>query len=67
MRNGNTFFSYPIVVMSTNVDEINLSELYKQKAKKNQNGNSPRFIKISKQQDSICLSLLMEKVAKSAW
>jgi len=56
-----------MVVMSTNVDEINLSESYKQKAKKNQNGNSPRFIKISKQQDSICLSLLMEKVAKSAW
>jgi hypothetical protein len=53
--------------MYTNVDEINLSESYKQKAKKHQNGNSPRFIKISKQQDSICLSLLMEKVAKSAW
>jgi len=62
-----SFLENPIIVMSTNVDEINLSESYKQKAKKNQNGNSPRFIKISKQQDSICLSLLMEKVAKSAW
>ncbi len=62
-----SFLENPMVVMSTNVDEINLSESYKQKAKKNQNGNSPRFIKISKQQDSICLSLLMEKVAKSAW
>lgn len=62
-----SFLENPIVVMFTNVDEINLSESYKQKAKKNQNGNSPRFIKINKQQDSICLSLLMEKMAKSAW
>jgi hypothetical protein len=29
-----SFLENPIVVMSTNVDEINLSESYKQKAKK---------------------------------